>query len=193
MAQSVEQLICNLQVMGSSPFTSSKKKQKALTENSVRAFLLWACICMGTVGWKDACSCTWRVASCSQTQKSPAWSIPYRACLAGVSLRRYWQQFARVLAAERQKARRDFSRLFSLAWLPFGVWQNRHTQALDPVRFQEADVTILAQHDLSCPVQIGPQVCSTLAALEVGRYQQFMVDLAVQLEKRALVESQVEE
>ena len=39
MAQSVEQLICNLQVMGSSPFTSSRKKQKALTENSVRAFL----------------------------------------------------------------------------------------------------------------------------------------------------------
>ena len=39
MAQSVEQLICNLQVMGSSPFTSSRKKQKALTEISVRAFL----------------------------------------------------------------------------------------------------------------------------------------------------------
>ena len=39
MAQSVEQLICNLQVMGSSPFTSSRKKQKALMENSVRAFL----------------------------------------------------------------------------------------------------------------------------------------------------------
>lgn len=38
MAQSVEQLICNLQVMGSSPFTSSRKKQKALTEISVRAF-----------------------------------------------------------------------------------------------------------------------------------------------------------
>ena len=26
MAQSVEQLICNLQVLGSSPFTSSRKK-----------------------------------------------------------------------------------------------------------------------------------------------------------------------
>lgn len=40
MAQSVEQLICNLQVMGSSPFTSSRKKQKALTEISVRAFFV---------------------------------------------------------------------------------------------------------------------------------------------------------
>lgn len=29
MAQSVEQLICNLQVMGSSPFTSSKEKAKS--------------------------------------------------------------------------------------------------------------------------------------------------------------------
>ena len=28
-----------------------------------------------------------------------------------ISLRRYWQQFARVLAAEIRKSRRDFSRL----------------------------------------------------------------------------------
>lgn len=52
MAQSVEQLICNLQVMGSSPFTSSRKKQKALTEISVRAFLLFITWMRGCVGKK---------------------------------------------------------------------------------------------------------------------------------------------
>ena len=116
------------------------------------------------------------------------------ACgLPSISLRRYWQQFARVLAAEKQKARREKSRLFLLVRLSFGVWQNRQAKAPEPIRFQEADIAELSQLVQLCPVQIGPQVCSTLAALEVGRYQQFMVDLAVQLEKRALVESQVEE
>ena len=109
-------------------------------------------------------------------------------------------KFATLLAAicarigsRKAKARREKSRLFLLFRLSFGVWKYRHAQALDPIRFQEADVAVLAQLVQLCPVQIGPQVCSTLAALEVGRYQQFMVDLAVQLEKRALVESQVEE
>lgn len=110
-----------------------------------------------------------------------------------ISLRRYWQQFARVLAAERQKQGGRNPAFFSLFRLSFGVWKYRHAQALDPVRFQEADIAELSQLVQLCPVQIGPQVCSTLAALEVGRYQQFMVDLAVQLVKRALVESQVEE
>ena len=107
MAQSVEQLICNLQVMGSSPFTSSRKKQKALTEISVRAFL--------------------------------------------ISLRRYWQQFARVLAVKKQKARREKSRLFLLVRLSFGVWKYRHAQALDPIRFQEADIAELSQLMQFCP------------------------------------------
>ena len=71
--------------------------------------------------------------------------------LAGQSLRRYWQQFARVLAAEKQKARRDFSRLFSLVLLSFGVWKYRHAQALDPVRFQEADIAELPQLMQLCP------------------------------------------
>lgn len=43
-------------------------------------------------------------------------------------------------AAEKVKQeRRDFSRLFLLVRLSFGVWQDRHAQALDPVRFQKAD------------------------------------------------------
>lgn len=71
--------------------------------------------------------------------------------LATISLRRYWQQFARVLAAEKQKARRDFSRLFSLVLLSFGVWKYRHAQALDPVRFQEADIAELPQLMQLCP------------------------------------------
>ena len=108
-------------------------------------------------------------------------------------MRRYWQQFARVLAAEKQKARREKSRLFLLVRLSFGVWKYRHAQALDPVRFQEADIAELSQLVQLCPVQIGPQVCSTLTALEVGCYQQFVVDLAVQLVERAFMESQVQE
>ena len=35
----------------------------------------------------------------------------FRWIVTGISLRRYWQQFARVLAAEWRKSRRDFSRL----------------------------------------------------------------------------------
>lgn len=72
-------------------------------------------------------------------------------CDSIISLRRYWQQFARVLAAEKQKARREKSRLFLLVRLSFGVWKYRHTQALDPVRFQEADVAELPQLMQFCP------------------------------------------
>ena len=110
-----------------------------------------------------------------------------------ISLRRYWQQFARVLAAEKQKARREKSRLFLLVRLSFGVWKYRHTQALDPVRFQEADVAVLAQGNLFGPVYVFCQVCASSAGQLMGRQQQFMVDLAVQLVERAFMESQVQE
>lgn len=40
MAQSVEQLICNLQVMGSSPFTSSKEKAKSPYGNLREGFFV---------------------------------------------------------------------------------------------------------------------------------------------------------
>ncbi|WP_304039631.1 hypothetical protein, partial [Desulfovibrio piger] len=59
-------------------------------------------------------------------------------------MRRYWQQFARVLAAEKQKARRDFSRLFSLVLLSFGVWKYRHAQAISLRRYWQQFARVLA-------------------------------------------------
>ena len=145
MAQSVEQLICNLQVMGSSPFTSSRKKQKALTEISVRAFLFG--VPRGLCAWFAAGPgnkfAALLAAICARIGSKKAKRI---------SLRRYWQQFARVLAVKKQKARREKSRLFLLVRLSFGVWKYRHAQALDPIRFQEADIAELSQLVQLCPV-----------------------------------------
>ena len=117
MAQSVEQLICNLQVMGSSPFPSSRKKPKALTEISVRAFLF---------------------------------GVPRGLCA--------WNKFAALLAAicarigsKKAKSKAGEIPPFLLVRLSFGVWKYRHAQALDPVRFEEADVAELPQLMQLCP------------------------------------------
>ncbi|WP_337441375.1 hypothetical protein [Desulfovibrio sp.] len=95
---------------------------------------------------------------------------------------------ARIGSRKAKSKAGEIPPCFLLVRLSFGVWKYRHAQALDPVRFQEADIAELSQLVQLCPVQIGPQVCSTLAALEVGissrRYwQQFARVLAAEKQK----------
>jgi len=58
---------------------------------------------------------------------------------------------ARIGSRKAKSKAGEIPPCFLLVRLSFGVWKYRHAQALDPVRFQEADVAELPQLMQLCP------------------------------------------